>query len=202
MGGWEFNVERLKLQWTEEVYLIHEVDLSYNPTVSEAIDFYAPNSRPVIAQAVQRAIEFGEPFDLNLEIVTAKGNHRWVQSIGQADRELKIVNGTFQDITDRKRAEDEIKKLNDDMLARNQQLEFANKELESFIYSVSHDLRGPLRHISGFADLLLKDLADRLDEKGKRYLSRIHDGAEKMSRSADPRSTKPFQNLKAGDSTD
>lgn len=106
VGGWEFDMETLELQWTEEVYHIHEVELSYKPTVSEAIDFYAPDSRPVIAQAVQRAIELGEPFDLNLEIITAKGNHRWVQAIGKADREQKTVNGTFQDITERRRMEE------------------------------------------------------------------------------------------------
>jgi light-regulated signal transduction histidine kinase (bacteriophytochrome) len=67
----------------------------------------------------------------------------------------------------------------------NEELEFSNKELESFIYSVSHDLRGPLRHISGFADLLMKDMAGKLDEKGNRYLSRVCDGSERMSRLID-----------------
>lgn len=185
VGGWEFHMETLELQWTEEVYHIHEVELSYTPTVSEAINFYVPDSRPVIAQAVQRAIEFGEPFDLNLEIATAKGNHRWVQAIGNADRALKIVKGTFQDITDRKQVEEKIKILNDDLLARNEQLEFANKELESFIYSISHDLRGPLRHIAGFTDLLDKSITNRLEDKEKRYLTRIHTSAEKMGRLID-----------------
>ena len=185
VGGWEFDIGTLELNWTEEVYHIHEVELSYKPTVSEAINFYAPNSRPIIQQAVQRAIEFGETFDLNLEIVTAKGNHRWVHAIGKADREFKIVNGTFQDITERKRAEEEIRRLNDDLLKRNDALEFANTELESFIYSVSHDLRGPIRHMSGFSDLLTKNLEGKLDEKAKRYLVHIHTGAEKMSRLID-----------------
>ncbi len=89
------------------------------------------------------------------------------------------------DITERKQAEEEIKRLNDDLLKRNEELEFANKELESFIYSVSHDLRGPLRAISGFSEIIMKDIADKLDEKGKRYLSRIHTGTEKMSRLID-----------------
>jgi len=89
------------------------------------------------------------------------------------------------DITDRKRAEEEIKRLNDDLFVRNDKLEFANKELESFIYSVSHDLRGPLRAISGFSEIMMKDIADKVDEKGKKYLSRIHHGTEKMSRLID-----------------
>ena len=83
------------------------------------------------------------------------------------------------------RADEKIKKLNDDLLKRNDDLEFANKELESFIYSVSHDLRGPIRAISGFSEMMMKDVADRLDEKGKRYFSRILDGTEKMSRLID-----------------
>ncbi len=89
------------------------------------------------------------------------------------------------DITEIKRADEEIKRLNADLLARNEELEFSNKELESFIYSVSHDLRGPLRAISGFSEIIMKDIADKLDEKGKRYLSRIHDGTEKMGRLID-----------------
>ncbi|MGO9379631.1 MAG: sensor histidine kinase, partial [Dissulfurispiraceae bacterium] len=55
----------------------------------------------------------------------------------------------------------------------------------SFIYSVSHDLRAPLRHISGFADLVMKNAGDKLDEKAKRYLSHIYNGTEKMSRLID-----------------
>jgi signal transduction histidine kinase len=72
-----------------------------------------------------------------------------------------------------------------DTLSAKKQLEFSNKELESFIYSVSHDLRGPLRAISGFSEMMMKDIADKLDKKGKRYLSRILDGTEKMSRLID-----------------
>ncbi|HTZ17298.1 MAG TPA: ATP-binding protein, partial [Dissulfurispiraceae bacterium] len=87
--------------------------------------------------------------------------------------------------TDRKRAEEEIKRLNDTLLARNAELEFSNKELESFIYSVSHDLRAPLRHISGFADLIVKNAADDLNDKGRQYLSHIQSAAEKMSRLID-----------------
>jgi light-regulated signal transduction histidine kinase (bacteriophytochrome) len=92
-----------------------------------------------------------------------------------------VTLAVVRDFTERKRAEDKIKKLNDDLFARNEKLESVNQELESFIYSVSHDLRAPLRHISGFADLMEKDIADKLDEKGKQHFSRIHEGIHKMS---------------------
>ena len=89
-----------------------------------------------------------------------------------------VILSTLVDITDRKRAEMALRE-------QTQQLEAVNKELEAFIYSVSHDLRAPLRHIYGFADLLMKNNAEKLDEKGNRYLSGIHTGTEKMSRLID-----------------
>ncbi|MCX6690759.1 MAG: PAS domain-containing protein, partial [Methanoregula sp.] len=87
IGGWEFDTETLTQVWTEEVYRIHDVDRNYKPSVSDGIGFYAPTSRPNIENAVKRAIEFGEPFDLELEVVTAKGNHRLVHAIGKAYQE-------------------------------------------------------------------------------------------------------------------
>ena len=111
VGGWEFDVETQKQAWTKEVYRIHEVDESYEPTVDKGIEFYAPESRPVIERAVQRAIEYGEPFDVELELITAKGNHLWVHANGHANQEdgmTKTVSGIFQDITKRKRAEEAL----------------------------------------------------------------------------------------------
>ena len=108
VGGWELDMESMTVIWTEEVSHIHEVPLNYIPNLSEAIDFYAPEERPVIQQAVQRAIDFGEPYDVEVQFITAKGNHRWVQAIGKAEsRDGKTVrlSGTFQDITARKLAE-------------------------------------------------------------------------------------------------
>ena len=84
----------------------------------------------------------------------------------------------FSDITDRKRAESEIN-------LHAAQLEASNKELEAFSYSVSHDLRAPIRHIDGFADLLEKHAASRLDEKSRRYLGTISESAKRMGRLID-----------------
>nr|WP_321411399.1 PAS domain S-box protein [uncultured Carboxylicivirga sp.] len=109
VGGWEFNVDTNEQIWTEEVFRIHEVDFDYNPNVNQGISYYTPESKPIIEQAVKNAIEFNEPFDLELEIITAKGNLRNVHTIGNADLENRRVYGFFQDITQRKQAEEALK---------------------------------------------------------------------------------------------
>ncbi len=88
----------------------------------------------------------------------------------------------FSDLTERKKAEAEIVKLSEHMAARNLELENANKELEAFIYSVSHDLRAPLRTIAGFSKILAEDYMDRLDDQCVDYLARINNASEKMTR--------------------
>ncbi|MDD5210469.1 MAG: PAS domain S-box protein [Elusimicrobiales bacterium] len=105
VGGWEFDIGTRKQIWTEEVYRIHELDPSFSPDVEKGINFYTPESRPIIEGAVRHTLETREGFDLQLEIITAKNNLRSVQVIGKADLEHRRVYGFFQDITDRVRTE-------------------------------------------------------------------------------------------------
>lgn len=86
----------------------------------------------------------------------------------------------IRDVTNRKQVEGRIQKLNEELKNRADQLEVANKELEAFSYSVSHDLRAPLRHVDGFVDMLTKHSAEKLDERGNRYLKIIADSARQM----------------------
>ncbi len=88
-------------------------------------------------------------------------------------------------ITERKQAEEEIRQLNVDLQRRAHELEAANKELESFSYSVSHDLRAPLRHVDGFSKALLEDFGERLDDDGKMYVQRLRAAAQGMGQLID-----------------
>lgn len=108
VGGWSFSIDTMVQKWTDEVYHIHEVEISPNPSVEAGINYYTKESRPIIEKAVERAIEHGENFDLELEIITPKGNTRAVHTIGKTDLKNRRIYGFFQDITERKRADEDL----------------------------------------------------------------------------------------------
>ncbi len=141
----------------------------------------------------QQVFQEGSVMDYALEIKRRDGHTTPVlYNAAVYNDEAGSVLGVFaaaRDITERKRAEEEIRKLNRELEARvierTAQLEASNKELEAFAYSVSHDLRTPLRGIDGFSLALLEDYADKLDESGKDYLQRVRAGALKMGQLID-----------------
>ena len=118
---------------------------------------------------------------------------RWVRAfiypIKDEDGNVREVILMHEDITERKQAEVEIRKLNEQLEQRVQrrtaQLNAFNRELEAFSYSVSHDLRAPLRSIDGFSKILLEDYADELDEEGNDYLKRVRAASQRMGQLID-----------------
>jgi PAS domain S-box-containing protein len=96
-----------------------------------------------------------------------------------------LVTAAIRDVTERKLAEEKIKSLNEDLRQRAIQLEAINQELEAFSYSVSHDLRAPLRTIDGFSLALLEDYGEQLSDDGRNYLMRIRTAAQRMAQLID-----------------
>lgn len=140
-----------------------------------AVDGYGPMLNQRLETVAVRAD--GSEFFVEMAIAPTKPN-------GSA-----MFTGYISDITERKRAEDQVKQLNAELeqrvQKRTQQLELANKELEAFSYSVSHDLRAPLRHINGFVEILQSTAGDGLDAESRGFLDTIADSARQMGKLID-----------------
>ncbi len=142
----------------------------------EQADFFVAKDREVLAK--DGVLEISE------ENVTTAGGMLILRTrkIGLRDAEGRpqYLLGISDDITEQKRAEEAIRALNASLEVRASELETANKELESFSYSVSHDLRAPLRAIDGFSKIFEEDYGARLDDEGQRLLKVIRDNSRRM----------------------
>jgi signal transduction histidine kinase len=188
VGGWEMDLITRRARWTKGTYDI--VEIGYGdpiPGPDEHVSFYLPEYRPVVEGAMKRLIEDDIALKFEAKLRTTKGNIKWCRALGKAVRKDGVcirVYGTFQNITERKRAEEKIQQLNVELEQRvrdrTAELEAANKELETFSYSVSHDLRAPLRGIDGFSRILLEKYSAQLDDEGKDSLQRVRAATQRM----------------------
>ena len=119
IGSWSVDLEKNTVFWSEPIHLLHETDSkSYVPNLEEGINFYREDFRQMVQSEVENTIKTGEGWDFEAVIVTAKKNERWIRSIGNAEfSNGKCVRlyGGFQDIDDRKQAEDRLQSLADNL---------------------------------------------------------------------------------------
>jgi diguanylate cyclase (GGDEF)-like protein/PAS domain S-box-containing protein len=116
VGGWEVDLRTMTPIWSPIVREIHAVPENFTPDLTSAIEFYVPEYRDLVATALRRAIEHGEPFDIEAELITAKGDRIWVQSQGEPsirDGVCVRLSGVLRDITELKRAQDHLRSLSE-----------------------------------------------------------------------------------------
>ena len=115
IGAWILDIETGKAIWSDVIFDIHELSRDHVPTPEEALNFYTPDSREIIAQAVQTCIHQGIPFDEEVQIQTMTGRLRWVRVIGHAVRDhngaIKQLQGAFQDVTPSRQASEQIRRF-------------------------------------------------------------------------------------------
>jgi PAS domain S-box-containing protein len=112
IGGWELDVEKNRIFWTEQTYCLFEISPDEELSIERATEYYHPDYRPLLSRAFQLLMSQGIPFDLELKMITESRKARWVRLIGQAEmvhNKIVLAKGTMQDVTDKKNKEQEIR---------------------------------------------------------------------------------------------
>ncbi len=190
IGSYAFDF--VKGTWTSSEVLdeIFGIDGEEDRTITGWLSLVHPDQKEEMLRYFSNdVIAAAKPFNREYKIVRRNdGVERWVWGRGELGFDqtgiLITMVGTIQDITERKEADNEIRLLNAELEQRVQQrtaqLEAVNRELEAFSYSVSHDLRAPLRGIDGWSLALAEDFQSSLDEKANEYIGRIRSEAQRM----------------------
>jgi len=154
VGGWELDLATNHVSWTDETCRIHGVPVGTSPKLEDAVNFYAPESQKIIADAVAKALQEGVPYHLELPLITAQGERIWIRTEGQAVFENGApvrLFGAFQDITNRRNAELERQKLHEELL-HSQKLESVGR----LAGGVAHDFNNIVSVILGHAEFSLQ----------------------------------------------
>lgn len=154
-------------------------------TAKPFIEFVHPEDREKTLAEVQKLASGVKVISFENRYLCKDGSYKTLLWNSASAVEYGLIYATAVDITERKQAEADILKLNADLSRQSTALQAANKEIEAFSYSVSHDLRAPLRSIDGFSQALLEDYRDRLDETGRDYLRRVRSAAQRMAQLID-----------------
>ncbi|MEN6621292.1 MAG: PAS domain S-box protein [Smithella sp.] len=190
IGMFDWDIIKGRVLWTQT----HDAIFGYAPTTTTTpttttaataeydmhrwADRVHPDDLPFVEKESRRCMLKRKPLKVQYRIIWPDGSLHWVETRGvfQQDGENKVnrMLGVVMDITDRKQAEIALKE-------QAAQLEDANKELESFSYSVSHDLKAPLRAIDGYSRMLVKKYGNSLDEDAARLVNVIRENTECMS---------------------
>jgi PAS domain S-box-containing protein len=195
IGHWISEIDKTgKLIWSAETCRIFGLmPEEFNGSLETFFSFVHPDDIDALNAASENAVKNDSIFSIDHRIILRDNTIKWVHEQGETNYDDKgnpiQLIGIVQDITERKQAENEIVQLNTELeervRVRTEQLQVANKEMEAFTYSVSHDLRSPLRIIDGYAQILVEDYTSQLDNEGEKTLGVIMSNAKKMGQLID-----------------
>ena len=188
MGAWEWNLQTDHVILSDLAYEIWDISPDGAASADLILSRIHPADAPRVKGALEAAIEHDAAYDEEFRIVRRDGVERWLAGRGQVvrgdDGNATHIRGINYDISSEKQTEEALLQLNNELEdrieERTRELELVNKELEAFNYSVSHDLRAPLRGIDGFSSALQVEYGDDLDETALHYLNRVRVGAQRM----------------------
>ncbi|MBD1874612.1 PAS domain-containing protein [Nodosilinea sp. FACHB-131] len=182
IGAWDWDLHQA-VHWDQRMYEIWGFeDLGQAAVFEDWASRVHGDDWPAVEATIHQALKDGLPYDIEFRFYRPDGELRWVRAAAMVQRSpagaaLAMV-GINYDITDQKRAEAEL-------LRTTAQLRASNHELEAFAYSVSHDLRAPLRAIDGFSRALVEDYGDQVGEEGHDYFNRIRHNVGRMGQLID-----------------
>jgi signal transduction histidine kinase len=188
-GFWSWDVPSGKLTWTPEFFHLFGLP----PDAPAIFDTWRAALHPDDVEAaearIMQAMENHTPLDNEYRIVLPDGHIRWIGALGTTtydeDGSPLRMAGICIDSSEKRRREEEIRALNAELEQRveerTRELSIANRELQDFVYSASHDLRAPLRALDGFSEVLLEDCAPLLPETDLGHLRRIRSASQHMA---------------------
>jgi PAS domain S-box-containing protein len=187
LGSWDWDINNEEWSCSDEIYNLLSIPNGTTANMQKIfLSSIHPDDQPTVYKLSQDALKNGGTINIEHRLITADNKLRYVHSIGEVTLNKDGVpvwfSGTMQDITERKKAELELQKLNEDLEKRAVELKTTNEELERFAYVASHDLQEPLRMVSSFLALLQKRIDSDLDETSKKYIHFATDGAERMKK--------------------
>jgi PAS domain S-box-containing protein len=189
MGVWDWDLQVGTMTWDDRMFELYGASHGeIQGTVQDWKDGLHPEDLDRAIAECEAAIRGEAPFNTKFRVKHRNGTVLWIKAnaVVLRDQQGKPVRmiGLNQDITEQHNVQEEFRGLSRDLEKRVEertaQLEYANKEMEAFSYSVSHDLRAPLQTIKGFSEILLEEYCGQLDDNGKRYLHRIRASTQRM----------------------